>query len=147
MSATADIPDSITVEITHDEAFGPLNPHELDDDEREMWVDLEADIQTSEALREIALDQLDEDDIPEASHLLWVDEAEVYPLCLPCYEQKADAAWTGGTKHPHHDRLRQTMREKLAAGTSCSDCKHDRVEELKADLNDQIDVEVTLVDG
>jgi hypothetical protein len=148
MSSTADanIPDSISIEITHEEAFGPLDPADLDDDEREMWVDMEADIQRSEALREIAEEQLDEDEIPEATHLLWIDEAEVYPLCPPCYDRKADAAWTGGTEHPHHGRLRSKMEDRLAEGTPCTDCKDARVRELKADLEERVDVEVTVVD-
>jgi hypothetical protein len=147
MSAeAADVPDSISIEITHEEAFGSLDPADLDDDERQMWVDMEADIQRSEALREIAEEQLDEDDLPEAKHLLWIDEAEVYSLCPPCYDKKADAAWTGGTEHPHHARLRSKMEEGLAKGTPCVDCKDGRVRELKEELAEQIDVEVTLVD-
>jgi len=145
-ATTTDVPDSIDIEITHEEAFGPLDPADLDEDERQMWVDMEADIQRSEALREIAEEQLDEDDIPEAKHLLWIDEAEVYSLCPPCYDRKADAAWTGGTEHPHHGRLRSKMEERVAEGAPCTDCKDARVRELKADLEEQIDVEVTLAD-
>jgi hypothetical protein len=147
MSSTADTPDSIDIEITHEEAFGPLDPDGLDDDERQMWVDMEADIQVSRALRELAEERLDEDDVPEADHLLWIDEAEVYSLCTPCYEQKADAAWTGATTHPHHDRLRRKMQERLHEGTPCSDCKDERIRELKDEIEDEVDVEVTVVAG
>ncbi|WP_338740400.1 hypothetical protein [Haloplanus salilacus] len=143
---SADTPDSISIEITHEEAFGPLDPDDLEEDERQMWIDMEADIQRSEALREIAEERLDVEEIPEATHLLWIDEAEVYPLCPPCYDRKADAVWTGGTEHPHHGRLRSKMQERLQEGTPCADCKDARVRELKDDLKEQVDVEVTVVD-
>jgi hypothetical protein len=145
MSSAADTPDSIDIEITHEEAFGPLDPDDLDEDEREMWVDMEADIQVSRALRELAEKRLNEDDVPEADRLLWIDEAEVYSLCGACYDQKKDGAWTGGTSHPNHAELRETMEERLAEGTPCVDCKDARIRELKDEIEDDIDVEVTVV--
>jgi len=118
----------------------------LDDESIEDFVSWTKEIEKSEALREAALERLDEDNVPEATDLLWIDQAEVYPLCAACYRENQDGSWTGSTSNPNYDELRQTMSQKVAEGTPCAFCKDNHVDELKSELREDIDVEVVIVE-
>lgn len=146
MSTTADI----TVErtITRHDALGPADPDTLADEDVEALVAMEKDIVRSEVLRELAVERLDEDTLPEADSLLWVDQAEVYSLCAACYESKRDAQWTGFTENPHFEELRRQKREALREGRPCTDCREERIKELKAELSERVDIDWTVeLDG
>lgn len=118
----------------------------LDDDSIEDFVEWTKDIERSEALREIAEEQLDEDELPEATTLLWIDAAEVYCLCSSCYYENREGAWTGSTQNPNRAELQQKMNERLEEGVPCTFCKRDRVKDLKEELADEVDVEVVVVE-
>ncbi|WP_229774206.1 hypothetical protein [Halocalculus aciditolerans] len=118
----------------------------LDDDAIEDFVEWTKEIERSEALREVARQRLDEDELPEATSLLWIDAAEVYCLCSSCYHENRDGAWTGSTQNPNQAELRQKLNERLEEGTPCSFCKSDRIEQLKEELADEVDVEVVVVE-
>jgi hypothetical protein len=140
--------DTITREVPIEECLNGKTRDEsgLDADAIEDFVAWTKDIKRSEALREVAEDQLDEDTLPEASTLLWVDAAEVYSLCSACYHENRDGAGTGSTQNPNQAELRETMHERLEEGVPCTFCKRDRIKELKEELADEVDVEVVVVE-
>jgi len=119
---------------------------DIDADAIEDFIEMTKDIERSQALREVAEDQLDEDTLPEASTLLWIDAAEVYSLCSACYHKNRDGAWTGSTQNPNQAELREKMHERLDEGMPCTFCKRDRIKELKEKLADEVDVEVVVVE-
>lgn len=118
----------------------------LDDDEIRVFVDMRKDIERSRALREVAEQQLDEDNLPKATSLLWVDAAEVYALCPYCYHENRDGAWTGSTQNPNQSELRKQMNERIQNGAPCTFCKEERVKELKEEIADEVEVEVVIVE-
>ena len=118
----------------------------LDDEAIKDFVNMTKDIERSRALREVAEERLDEDDLPEATTLLWIDAAEVYSLCGSCYHENRDGAWTGSTQNPNQFELQQKMNERLEEGVPCSFCKSDRIKELKEEIADEVDVEVVVVE-
>lgn len=118
----------------------------LDDEAIEDFVNMTKDIERSRALREVAEDQLDEEELPRATTLLWIDAAEVYSLCGSCYHENRDGAWTGSTQNPNQFELQQKMNERLEEGVPCSFCKSDRIKELKEEIADEVDVEVVVVE-
>lgn len=123
-----------------------LENTELDEDAVSDFVEWTKDIERSRALRELARDRLDEDGVPEADTLLWVDEAEVYPLCRVCYSSNQDGAWTGSTQNPDFDELQWKMSQRLEEGCPCAFCKSDRIDELKEEIADEVDVEVVIIE-
>jgi TFIIF-interacting CTD phosphatase-like protein len=118
----------------------------LDDEAIEGFVNMTKDIERSQALREVAEERLDEDDLPKATTLLWIDAAEVYSLCGSCYHENRDGAWTGSTQNPNQFELQQKMNERLEQGVPCSFCKSDQIKELKEEIADEVDVEVVIVE-
>jgi len=143
---TAQLPDRLEKTITLSDAIGGADPSDLDNESLAAFVGVEKDMAEREMLKELARDRLDEDDLPEAAHLLWVDQAEVYPLCSACYEQQKHGAWTGSTNHPHFEELMQTMNERLENGTACAQCKRDTIDGMIDTFAEMVDVDVT-VDG
>jgi hypothetical protein len=139
---------TITREVPIEEALNGKTREEcdLDDDAIAELVEMTKDIQRSDALDDLARERLDEDTVPEATSLLWVDKAEVYALCGGCYHENRDGAWTGSTSNPNYEDLREHMNQKLREGTPCAFCKSDRVSELKDHLADEYDVEVVVVE-
>jgi hypothetical protein len=146
-TALTDLPDSITIEVSTAEALDPIDSDTIDAEEREQLVALEAVLQTDARLAELALEHMDEDALPEAESLLWLDEAEVYPLCPVHYHEKQDAAWTGGTSHPNHAELKQEMYERLRDGTPCADCKTERRRELETEIRERVTINVEVEDA
>lgn len=139
---------SITREVPIEECLNGKTREEsgLDEDSIEVFVEWTRDIERSEALRELALEELDEDELPQATELLWIDQAEVYSLCASCYHEKRDGSWTGSTQNPNYPELKQAMAEKVSEGTPCTFCKDDRVDELKDELSEEVDVDVVIVE-
>lgn len=123
-----------------------LENTKLDEDSIEDFVEWTKDIERSRALREVAEERLDEDELPRATTLLWIDAAEVYSLCGSCYHENRDGAWTGSTQNPNQFELQQKMNERLEEGVPCSFCKSDRIKELKEEIEDEVDVEVVVVE-
>jgi hypothetical protein len=146
MTETADIPDTLDVEFPIEEALNGKHPAEsnLDDEAIEDFIAMTKDIEVSQALRNLAEDLVDEDDLPEADSLLWVDQAEVYSLCASCYHENRDGAWTGSTQNPHYQKLWDKKQQALEEGRPCTFCRDERVKALKEDLAEQVDVEVTV---
>jgi hypothetical protein len=146
MNDTADIPDTLDVESPIEEALNGKRPAEsnLDDEAIEDFVEWTKDIEVSQALRELAEDCVDEDDLPEAERLLWIDQAEVYSICSSCYHENRDGAWTGSTQNPHYQNLREKKQQALEEGRPCTFCRDERVKSIKEDLAEEIDVEVTV---
>lgn len=118
----------------------------LDDEAIDDFVNMTKDIERSRALREVAEDQIDEEELPEATTLLWIDAAEVYSLCGSCYHENRDGAWTGSTQNPNQFELQQKMNERLEEGVPCSFCKSDRIKELKEEIAEEVEVEVVVVE-
>jgi len=118
----------------------------LDEEAIEDFVAWTKDIERSEALRELARDRLNEDDVQRADSLLWVDQAEVYALCSSCYFENRDGAWTGSTQNPNYMELQQSMNERLQDGCACAFCKSDRIKELKEEIAQEVDVEVVVIE-
>lgn len=152
MSSTTDpidgeVPSTLEVEFPIEEALNGKRPKEspLGEEEIEKFVEWTADIERSKALRELAASLIDEEEVPRATSLLWVDAAEVYSLCSVHYRENRDGAWTGSTENPHFEELRQRKERELREGRPCSFCKSDRVDEVKARLEDEVDVDVTVV--
>jgi len=117
---------------------------DLYDDEIDAINQMAKDIERSKALRELAEERVDEDALPEATTLLWIDAAEVYSLCASCYHENRDGAWTGSTENPNQFELQQQMNERLESGVPCSFCKRDRINKLKEELANEVDVEVEI---
>jgi hypothetical protein len=133
MTETADIPDTLDVEFPIEEALNGKHPAEsnLDDEAIEDFIAMTKDIEVSQALRNLAEDLVDEDDLPEADSLLWVDQAEVYSLCAGCYHENRNGAWTGSTSNPHYQNLREKKQQALKEGRPCTFCRDERVKALK----------------
>ena len=123
-----------------------LKNTKLDEESIADFVEWTKDIERSKALREVARERLDENDVRRAASLLWVDQAEVYALCSGCYLENRDGAWTGSTQNPHYQELQQKMNEKLQNGCACAFCKSDRIDELKEEIADEVDVDVVVVE-
>lgn len=140
--------DTITREVPIEECLNGKTRDEsgLDTEAIEDFVAWTKDIERSQALTEVAEDHLDEDTLPEASTLLWIDAAEVYSLCSACYHENRDGAGTGSTQNPNQAELREKMHERLDEGVPCTFCKRDRIKELKEELADEVDVEVVVVE-
>jgi hypothetical protein len=113
--------------------------------DRESYLEMEREFARDDALATLATNILDEDAVSEATSLLWVDQAEVYCCCPAHYHEHRDGAWTGGTEHPHYERFKRKMYERLEAGAPCSFCKRERRREIEAQLDAQ--VTVTVDDG
>jgi hypothetical protein len=143
---TPDIPDTLDVEFPIEQALNGKRPEEsnLDDEAIETFVAMTKDIEVSKTLRELAEDLVDEDELPEADSLLWVDQAEVYSLCAACYHENRNGAWTGSTSNPHYADLREQKQQALEEGRPCTFCRDERVKSIKVDLDKEIDVEVTV---
>lgn len=115
-------------------------------EEDEVMIEMTKDIEKSKYLRERAEKRLNEGDLPEAKKLLWIDRAEVYSLCSSHYHEKKEGAWTGSTEHPTFEELRRNMNERLQSGVPCSSCRHDRIEELKAEIEEEIEISIEVVE-
>lgn len=141
-----EIPSTLEVSFPIEEALGgdSLEETSLDEDSIQVLVDMTEDIETSRALREIAEDLVDEDDLPRAKSLLWIDQAEVYSLCHGCYAENSDGAWTGSTTHPDYEKLRKQKLEDLEDGRPCSFCRDERLRDLVSCLEDVVDIEVSV---
>jgi hypothetical protein len=144
----ADIPSTLEVTFPVEEALNGRTPEEsnLADEDIESFVDMTADIERSRALRDLAEEIVDEDELPEATGLLWVDQAEVYSLCDHHYREKRDGAWTGSTQNPHYQELREQKEQALRDGRPCTDCLEDRISELKEAIDERVEITVE-VDG
>jgi len=118
----------------------------LDEDAIEDFVEWTKEIERSEALREAAREEMNEDDLPQAQTLFWVDQAEVYPLCSACYRHDRQGEWTGSTQNPNYHELKQTMQEKLREGCACAFCKSDRIEAIKEEIAENTEVEVVVLE-
>jgi hypothetical protein len=94
----------------------------------------EEEIKRRREHKERARERLNEEALPRASRLYWIDAAEVYPLCESCYWEKKPGEWTGFTDNPDYWELKETMRERLAEGTPCSICKREEVNEIADEL-------------
>lgn len=140
--------ETITREVPIEECLNGNTREEsgLDDEAIEDFINMTRGIERSEALREVAEERLDEDELPEAETLLWIDAAEVYCLCSACYHENRDGAWTGSTQNPNQFELQQKMNERLEEGVACSFCKRDRIKELKEEIADEVDVEVVILE-
>lgn len=145
--STAESPITVERTITTRDALGGADPDDLPAEDVAALVDLEKDITRSEVLRELAVERLDEDALPEAEHLLWVDQAEVYSLCSACYRDKRDAAWTGFTENPNYDALRRQKQQALREGRPCTDCREERIADLKAELAERVTIDWTVEVG
>ncbi|MWG35915.1 hypothetical protein [Halomarina oriensis] len=137
-----DLPESITVDVSMDEALCGDDPEDHDDEFVEKFVNWEAEIQTSSALNDLASSYVDEDDVGQATCLLWVDQAEVYPVCDGHYLAKKDGQWSGFTTHPNYHQLRERMERSVEEGRHCSFCYRERVKALRERIEDVVDVEV-----
>lgn len=140
--------ETITRGVPIEECLNGKNRKEsgLDEEAIEDFVAWTKDIERSKALREVARDRLDEDEVPQADSLLWVDQAEVYALCSECCFENRDGQWTGSTQNPNYHELQQKMNERLQDGCPCAFCKSDHVNELKEEIADEVDVEVVVVE-
>lgn len=138
----------ITREVPIEECLNGKTREEtsLDDDAIEDFVEWTKDIERSEALRELAREQFDPDSVPEASTLLWIDAAEVYPLCSGCYHENRDGAWTGSTSNPNQGELRQTLQQQIDEGRPCAFCKSDRIDELKEEIAEETTVKIEIIE-
>lgn len=123
-----------------------LDESGLDEDAIEDFVEWTKDIERSQALRDLARERLDEEDVQRADSLLWVDQAEVYALCSSCYFENRDGEWTGSTENQNYHELQQSMNERLQNGCACAFCKRDRIDELKEEIAEEVDVEVVVIE-
>lgn len=139
---------TVTREVPIEECLNGKTREESDLEEEhiEEFVNMTKDIERSKALRNEAEETLDEENLPEATTLLWIDAAEVYSLCSQCYHENSDGAWTGSTQNPNQFELQKKMNERLESGVPCSFCKDERVKEIKKELAEQIDVEVVIIE-
>lgn len=121
---------------------------DLDDEYVDMFIEWEESLTTDEIYRKLARKRLDDDDVPQAEELLWIDQAEVYSVCPDCYLQHKSDQWTGSTQNSDYAKLRRGMLERLDEGVPCSKCRKARVETLQAELeaSDEIEVQVEVVE-
>ena len=143
--------ESITVEVPIEEALNGKTREEAletghDEDSIEDFVEMTRDIERDRALRDLAKERVDKDDVPRAESLLWIDEAEVYSLCGRHYFEKRDGAWTGSTTYEKHAELRRQKEEDLREGRHCSECYYERVKAVQEELAGEVDVEVEIIE-
>lgn len=144
---------TITVEVPIEDCFPDVFGEETEipapderDESDEKIIDMTKDIKRSEYLRERAEERLNEKDLQEAEKLLWIDEAEVYSVCYGHYEQKRDGEWSGFTENPNYEELRQKMRERLSEGVPCSSCRSNRINELKEQIEGEVEIGYELIE-
>lgn len=107
------------------------------DDFEDAIAAWEAEIERRRARKERAREILNEEALPRASRLYWIDAAEVHLLCESCYRDRG-GEWTGFTENPNYWELRETMRERLAEGVSCSICKREEINEIADETDGEI---------
>jgi hypothetical protein len=141
-----EIPETLDVTFPIEEALNGKHPEETSHDEETIraFVEMTKNIETSRALREVAEDLVDEDDLPQARSLLWIDQAEVYSLCPSCYGSNSDGAWSGSTEHPDYELIREQKLEAINDGRPCTFCRDERIRDLVSCLEPEVDIEVTV---
>jgi hypothetical protein len=143
----ASAPARIEREVHIDQVLNGETREELPDEEVQQFVDMEEKFEAEAALKDLARELLDEETIPEADTLLWIDQCEVYSLCYGHYEAKQEGEWTGFSERDDFPSFRQEMLERLSEGVPCVECKTSAVRELADELEAHVDVEVTIVGG
>lgn len=141
------LPNKLTRELPIEQALAGVDPDELPEDEVEKFVELEKDFERRDLLKEAARELLDEEDIRQADRLLWIDQCEVYSLCQEHYRAKSEGAWTGFSEHRNFREFQQQMRERLEEGVPCVDCKQARIEAIADEIEDIVDVEVSVIES
>ena len=143
----ASAPASIERTIHIDQVLNGDTRDELPDEEVQKFIDMEQKFEAEAALKDLARDLLDEDTIPEADTLLWIDQCEVYSLCEGHYEQKQEGEWTGFSERDDFPSFRKEMLERLSEGVPCVECKTSAVKQLADELEAHVDVHVTVEAG
>lgn len=144
---------TITVEVPIEDCFPDVFGEETEipapderDESDEKIIDMTKGIKKSEYLRERAEERLNEENLQEAKKLLWIDQAEVYSVCYSHYEQKRDGEWCGFTENPNYHELREKMQERLSNGVPCSSCRRNRINELKEEVEGEIELEYEVIE-
>ncbi|WP_248911042.1 hypothetical protein [Halocatena marina] len=139
----------LPIEDCYPDVFGEeteVPPPDERDETDEVIIEMTVDSKRREVLRDLAEDRLDEDDLPEAETLLWIDQAEVYSLCEGHYLEKCEGAWTGFTENPNYEELRRKMNERLSQGVPCSSCRRDRINELMKQIEDELEISIEVIE-
>lgn len=142
---TSALPDGpIDVTLTMADVFESVDHTRLSEETVDAWVRLEADLEANSVLKDRARERVSEAALPDATHILWIDEGEAYLLCDDCYASKQDRAWTGTTEHPHFEDLVAKLNAQLDDGTACQQCRSDAVSGLAETLREHVGVDVTV---
>ena len=74
--------------------------------------------------RKVAVKIVEEEcQIPLAKRVLWVDETEPYFLCVDCFHDHQERAWSGNKKHPNFTTFQSVVHERLQDGIPCEYCR------------------------
>ena len=77
---------------------------------------------------------LDEDEIPQATHVWWNDQAEFHCYCDDHYHPIASEQWTGFTEVDDPRAVRQAARERLESGVPCEKCHSEALYKRRDEL-------------
>ncbi|NHN64325.1 hypothetical protein G9463_13605 [Haloarcula sp. JP-Z28] len=66
--------------------------------------------------------ELDDDDLPQATHIWWNDQAEFHLYCADHYFPIANEQWTGFTEVDDPQAVTQAARDRLDSGVPCEKC-------------------------
>ena len=77
---------------------------------------------------------LDEDEIPQATHVWWNDQAEFHCYCDDHYYPIASEQWTGFTEVDDPRAVRQAARERLESGVPCEKCHSEALYKRRDEL-------------
>jgi len=111
--ATTEEIDAILDEL---ERFDSMDLKGKDPDTLEQYFDVQ------DRLVDAIDAELNEDHIPDATHIWWIDEAEFHLYCAEHYHPIADEQWTGFSTVPDPQAVKEAARERLEAGALCEKC-------------------------
>lgn len=104
----------------------------------EKLDEIEARIERRHEARQEAYNRIDEDELPTASRILWIDDHEAYIVCEECRRTYDHFIRSGFTRAPPEEtvRLRETLAEKIAEKKPCEICRGHAIIEVANDLLD-----------
>jgi len=84
--------------------------------------------------------ELDEDEIPQATHIWWNDQAEFHLYCAAHYFPIANEQWTGFTEVSDPQAVTQAARERLESGVPCEKCHSEALYGRRDELLEERDL-------
>lgn len=140
---------TITEEITIEDCLQgiPKDASDLDDEAIQTFVDSYKQDVRDDIVSSIAAQQRNPDLLPEASRLFWEGPITVWACCEACYRERSDEEWTGSVDDRLQYSKRRAAQQRIEDGAPCTLCKRERLQELREEIADGVEIEVVVVDN